>query len=211
MNKPIIIIGAGGHAKVLLDTLLLQGVSVLGISDTDPPKIGSSLFGIKVFGGDEIFKDFPPASVHCVNGLGSINSMDLRKKLFESYKDKGYFFAQVIHPSALIAREVTIGEGSQIMAGAIIQPSTSIGKNCILNTGVSIDHDCEIQDHVHVAPGVTLSGSVKVGRESHIGTGAVVIQNITIGERVLIAAGAVVTQNIPDGVHVKGVPARRFE
>jgi UDP-perosamine 4-acetyltransferase len=207
MNRPVIILGSGGHARVLLDTLLLQPVEVIGLADPCLSR-GGKLLGVNILGGDEAVLGYSPDEVELVNGLGSIGDTAPRKFLYEKFKEKGYCFARVIHPSAVIAGDLRLGEGVQIMAGVVIQPGSSIGSNAIINTRASVDHDCVVGDHAHLAPGVTLSGGVRVGNEAHLGTGAVVIQGIRIGERSTVGAGAVVIRDIPGEMTVIGIPAR---
>ena len=210
-NLPVIVLGAGGHAKVLIDTLLALSVELIGIVDSaSAPKQGSVL-GIPIIGNDEMVLNYPTDEVRLVNGLGSVTSTADRKRLFVDFKSKGYGFAGINHPSAVIAREVSLAEGVQVMAGAVIQPGCALGENTIVNTGASVDHDCSIGAHVHLAPGTTLSGGVEVGSETHIGTGATVIQGIRLGEGSLIAAGALVTEDVPDNVTVMGIPAKVVE
>lgn len=210
MKKPVIVLGAGGHAKVVIDMLLLLEITIRGLTDRDPKKSGSSFLGIKILGTDDVLTDFPPDAVELVNAIGAIAPMEVRRKLFQTCRERGYRFPPVIHPSAILAKDVQLGEGVQVMAGTVIQPGTSVGENSILNTRVSIDHDGKIGPHVHLAPGVVLSGGVKIGEGSHIGTGATVIHDITIGPNVMVGAGAVVTENISDGLKVRGVPAKRY-
>lgn len=208
MNYPVIILGAGGHAKVLIDALRLQSIELLGIADTDIGKRGLSLMGVPVIGGDEEVMAYPVEAICLVNGVGSVRVNPLRRQLFEHFKNKGYRFANVIHPSAIIAIDVVLSEGAQIMAGTVIQTGCHIGINAVINTGSVVDHDCHIGDHVHISPGATLSGGVSVGENAHIGTGATVIQGIQIGHNSLVAAGAVVISDVPNGVIVAGIPAK---
>ncbi len=210
MNIPLIVLCAGGHAKVLINALLDNNAEIIGIVDQDPKKRGACLLGIKVIGDDTLVLDYPPDSIRLVNGLGSVDTLQSRRLLFEKFKKKGYHFATVIHPSAVIAREVTIGEGVQLMAGVRLQPGVSIDANTIVNTAASIDHDCRIGTHTHIAPGAVLSGRVCVGSEVHFGTGATAIQNITIGAQAQVAAGAAVTRDIAAGARVAGVPAKEL-
>jgi len=208
MKLPVIVVGAGGHAKVLIDALKLCSCEVIGIVDADPHKKGVHILGIPVIGNDEIVFSHNPDSVLLANGLGSVAKMSLRQRTFERFQLQGYHFTSVIHPSAVIASDVELAEGVQIMAGAVIQAGCKINANSIVNTRASVDHDCHIGAHVHIAPGVTLSGGVSVGDASHIGTGATVIQGVTIGKECLVAAGSVLLHDISEGITVMGVPAR---
>lgn len=207
MSLPLFILGGGGHAKVLIEALLAGCVKIAGIVDPDPSLAGRSLLGVMVLGGDDVVLRHAPDEIRLVNGLGSIALPKERKDLFERYAALGFSFATVVHPSAVVASDVELAEGVQVMAGAVIQPGSRLGRNAIVNTRSSVDHDCRIGDHVHLAPGVTLSGAVTVGDAAHIGTGATVIQGVTIGGGALIAAGAVVIKDIPAGAVAVGVPA----
>ncbi len=208
MNLPVIMLGAGGHAKVLIDTLQLSGRHIVGIADNDISRHSETILGVPVIGGDEAVFSHPPAGVALVNGLGSVKSTEAREKLFFKFKKAGYFFANVIHSTATVSSYAQVGEGAQIMAGAVVQTGCTIGINSIINTRASVDHDCRIGDHAHIAPGATLSGNVDVGDNVHIGTGAVVIQGIKIGRGSTVAAGAVVVRDVPPAAIVKGVPGR---
>ncbi len=209
MNPPVIIIGAGGHAKVLIEALRLRSVRILGITDPDPTKTGTEILGVRVMGDDTVIGGYSAGSLHLVNGLGSVDIPKRRKDVFETFKAKGFAFATVVHPSAVVASDVVLGEGAQVMAGAVIQPGSRIGRNSIVNTNASVDHDCVIGDHVHLAPGVTLSGSVRIGDCVHVGTGATIIQEVTIGPDSVIGAGSVVLTDVSEKTQFIGVPARR--
>ncbi|WP_206810939.1 acetyltransferase [Paradesulfitobacterium ferrireducens] len=208
MKSPVIVLGAGGHAKVLIDTLLLGSAELVGVTDSNPRKLKDNVLGIPVLGTDEVVLEYSADKILLVNGLGTTSTMENRKNLFDVFKNRGYTFATVIHPSAVISDHAQIREGAQIMAGAIVQVGCSIGANTIVNTKVSIDHDCNIGANVHLAPGVTLSGGVHVAEGVHIGTGATVIQGVTIGKNALIGAGTLVLKDIAEGTTVVGVPAR---
>lgn len=201
--KQVVLIGAGGHARVLRDALDLSGHEILGIVDPDATQ--AARFGLPWLGND----DAPlPAGALLVNAIGGSGKTAPRRAIFEHFQRRGHAFATVIHPTAIIAADVMIGEGSQVMAGAVIQAGARIGANCIVNTRAVVDHDCVIGDHCHLAPGSVLSGTVSIGACSHVGTGAAVIQGIRIGAHCLIGAGAAVTRDIPDGAAALGVPAR---
>jgi sugar O-acyltransferase (sialic acid O-acetyltransferase NeuD family) len=208
VNSPVIILGTGGHAKVLIDALRRQSVAILGATDIDPGKAGQLFFGVRILGSDEVVAQYTSSVICLVNGVGSARSVVLRKELFLRFKNRGNSFANVVHPSAVIASDASLDEGAQIMAGAVLQAGCRIGANVIVNTRVAVDHDCHVGEHVHLAPGVTLSGGVVIGSDTHVGVGATIIQGIRIGSGCLIAAGAVVVRDVPDGATVMGVPAR---
>ena len=210
MNYPVIILGAGGHAKVLIDILLLNSIKILFATDPDPLKMDQAILEIPIMGGDDEVMKYPFESVHLVNGVGSICVSPLRRQLFERCKSLGYQFSNVIHSSAIVSSVVVMNEGTQIMAGVVVQAGCFIGRNTIINTHATVDHDCHIGDHTHIAPGVTLSGGVKIGENSHIGAGATVLQGIEIGRDCLVAAGAVVIRDIPDGAIMAGIPAKHL-
>lgn len=206
MNKPVIIIGNGGHASVLIETLLAQGREIIGYTDIEENKKDATLMYL---GTDDIISEnYNCEEIELVLGLGSIKVTAIRGNLFEYFTELGFTFSQVIHPTAIISPSVTLGQGVQIMAGVILQTNASIGDNSIINTGTTIDHDCVIGKYVHIAPGSTLSGGVEVGDNCHIGTGTTIIQNIKIGKKTTIGAGAVVVRNIGAEKIVYGVPAK---
>lgn len=208
MSLPVIVLGGGGHAKVLIDALLKNYVKVLGFTDLNSDFSGKKILDIPWLGNDEIVFEYSQESILLVNGVGSVGSTLKRCQLFDGFKEKGYLFTKVIHPSAIVASSVELHEGVQLMAGVIIEVDSVIGHNSIINTKVSINHDCRISAHVHIAPGATLSGGVWIGEGSHIGPGVTIIQNIKIGHNCLIGAGTVVVDDIPDNVVVMGVPGK---
>jgi UDP-perosamine 4-acetyltransferase len=210
MSSAVIILGAGGHAKVLIDAMLTSSAIILGVVDSNTALRDGNLLGVPVLGGDEVVNTYLPSEIQLVNGLGSVGIPSKRQQLYEKFKQLGFDFSTIIHPSAIIASHVEQGEGAQIMAGAVIQPCCRIGANSIINTRASVDHDCIIGDHVHIAPGVTLSGGVTIGSGTHVGTGATIIQGVTIANDCLVAAGAVVTRDLIAGTKVRGVPAREY-
>jgi sugar O-acyltransferase (sialic acid O-acetyltransferase NeuD family) len=206
VSLPLIVVGGGGHAKVLISTLLLQHRSVLGF--VDPKPLLPPLLGIAHLGDDWAALLHPPNQVRLINGVGSIDSTVLRQAVYEKFRERQYIFDTVIHPSAIVAPEVHIEDGVQIMAGAVVQPGSRLGANVIINTGARVDHDCVIDAHSHVAPGVTLSGHVYIGKGAHVGTGASIIQGIKVNAGGIVGAGAVVIDDVPAGATVVGVPAK---
>ncbi len=205
MNKPIIIIGNGGHASVLTEILLLQKRNILGYT---APSEEANLYGVKYLGTDKAIEAYSPEEIELVLGLGTISISSVRPNIFRKMKNKGYTFANCIHPKSIISLTAILAEGVQLMAGAIIQAHVQIGENTIINTGAIIEHDCLIGAHVHIAPGTTLSGGVIIGNEAHIGTGSSIIQGVEIGKNTLIGAGSVVISNIGTSKKAFGVPAK---
>ncbi len=196
MSKKIYVLGAGGHASVLVDILKQNEFAISGLFSPDIDFEREVLSGIAIFENeDEIFKSSNDA-IQIVNGLGSLPGSELRTKLYDKFSEKGYSFLEVISKQAIISEFATLGKGVQVMPGAIIQAGAVIGDNSIINTGAIIEHDCIIGAHNHIAPGVTLSGQVKTGDFVHIGTGANVIQSVTIGDKAIISVGANVTKDI---------------
>jgi sugar O-acyltransferase (sialic acid O-acetyltransferase NeuD family) len=206
LTTPVIILGGGGHAKVLIEGLKRLEVEIIGIADG--AIAGDAPFGLTVIGDDNAVFEYDIDEVALVNGVGSLPGDLRRRKLWRKFEDQGYRFAAVVHPDAMVAADVEWGSGVQIMAGAIIQPGTRIGTHSIINTGSRVDHDCIIGSDVHIAPGATLSGGVQVGDGAHIGTGAVVIQSVAIGAGSVLAAGAIVVTEVEKGERVASYAAR---
>ncbi len=208
-KAPVIIIGAGGHARVLIDILKLEDRVIIGLVTRE--KSVDAVAGVPVLGGDDCLEKYPPGSCEVVNGIGSIGDMSARKEIFTRLKSIGYVFSSVVHPSAILATGINLGEGVQMMAGSVIQTGVAIGDNSIINTGSIVDHDSFIGSHVHIAPGVVISGGVRIGDLTHIGTATAVIQGIQIGKEVVIGAGSVVIRDIPEKVTAVGIPAKVSE
>lgn len=207
MTVPVIIIGAGGHARVLISVLKALRREIIGILHPDATLIGQCIAGISIIGNDDKVLEYAPDSIELVNGIGSVSSTEKRKEIYMKFKNDGYSFATVVHPSSTIMNDLQLGESVQVMAGVIVQTGCVIGDNAIINTGVIIDHDCMIGDHSHIAPGAVLSGGVQIGEMVHIGTAATVIQGIKISAGAIIGAGAVVIRDVPKGKKVIGNPA----
>jgi sugar O-acyltransferase (sialic acid O-acetyltransferase NeuD family) len=203
-------LGAGGHARVIIDIVRCMGeYEIVGLVDRDPTLTGQTVEGVPVIGTEELLPELLRKNIRqFFVGVGGIGDNAVRARLFTRVCEMGFTPITAAHPRAVIAASAKIGKGSVLMAGAILTPGSSIGEDTIVNTGAIVDHDCEIGDHVHIAPGVTLSGNVRVGAYSHIGTGASVKQGMTIGANTVVGAGAVVVSDLPGNVTAVGVPAR---
>ncbi|MFM5331317.1 acetyltransferase [Aeromonas veronii] len=195
MNKPLIVLGAGGHASVLVDMLRSQGVVPIALVAPAAGTLRAALADIP-FWHDEKILTYHPDKVVLVNGIGSLPGNPLRATLFARYRALGYRFASVVSAQAMVSDYAVLEEGAQVMAGAIIQAGTQIGANSIINSGAIVDHDCRLGDDNHIAPGAVLSGGVVTGERVHIGTGAAVIQNIKIGSHTVVGAGATVVKDL---------------
>lgn len=212
MSKPIFILGAGGHAKVVLECLQQNPeIEMSGFLEIDKKLIGTSLLGFPIFDQEIILKKYNAKNILLANGIGSVNISTVRSEQFKKLKKMSYDFHTLIHTTSYYSKDVMIGEGSQLLARSIILTGTKIGCNTIINTSASIDHDCLIGNHVHIAPGAILSGGVLIEDNCHVGVGATIIQGIHIGQNSLIAAGAVVVENIPENSRVAGVPAKQIQ
>lgn len=209
IKKKIILIGGGGHCKVVISQLeKLDKFEIAGIVD-NYKSVGSSVMEIEVIGKDWNLKNFYRKGIRCaLITVGSVKDNSKRHKLFNIAKGIGYEFPVIISPTTMVDESVRIDEGTVIMPGCIVNIDSSIGKNCIINTGTIIEHDCKIGNHCHIAPGVNLSGGVEIGDLSFVGISSTIIQGIKIGKNVTVGAGSVVTNDIPDNAVVVGNPAR---
>ena len=178
-------IGAGGHAKVIIDILSqFPDIEVVGLVELATRLFGEAVAGSLILGDDQLLPQLLAEGVGVAFiGIGGVGNNLPRAKSFERILSLGFDMINAIHSHAVVAKSARLGRGVCIMAGAVVNPAAEIGDNVILNTHCTVEHDCTIGDHVHIAPGATLSGAVQVGRLSHIGTGASVRQGIRIGER----------------------------
>jgi len=208
VRKKLVIWGASGHALVVADAARLgDEYEIAGfIDDVHPGRNGEEFRGAVILGGRERLDVLSSQGVNnLVFGFGDCRA---RLELAEFARRKGFRLATVIHPRAFVAADASVGCGTVILAGAIVNPATRIGENVIVNTSASVDHECLIEDGAHIGPGVHLGGRVRVGRAAWIGIGATVIDRSSIGAEAVIGAGAVVVADIPDGVLAYGIPAR---
>lgn len=203
-HEKLLIIGAGGHGKVVAD-IAFQTRRYKNIGFLDDDESLQDVFGIKVEGkSNKALEHIEEADIFI-----AVGNADIRKNIQKKLMRVGAIVPTLIHPNAVIGKSVRIGEGTVIMAGAVINPDSKIGKGCIINTCASVDHDCRIEDYVHVSVGAHLCGTVTVGEGTWIGAGVMVSNNIDICERCMVGAGAVVVKNISESGVYMGVPAGR--
>jgi UDP-N-acetylbacillosamine N-acetyltransferase len=206
--QKLVVWGASGHALVVADIIRAEReFEIVGfLDDLDPARAQGAFGGSTVLGGRQELPRLREQGVQ--NVIIAIGDCRTRLELAAVARSHGFLLARAIHPSAVLAQDVEVGEGTVIAAGAVINPSVRIGHSVIVNTSASIDHECIVGDGVHVGPGVRLGGRVSIGNGTWLGIGAVVRDHVVIGERSIIGAGAVVLSDIPAGVVAYGLPAK---
>lgn len=207
-------LGAGGNARSVLDALAEAGeIQVVGLLDA--LRVGSSLDGIAVLGGDELLPELRTRGVtHFFVGIGGAGrapwSGNARAAVHAAGLAAGLEPLTVIHPGAIVSRRATLGAGACVLAGAVINAGANVGVNALINTGAIVEHDCHVGAHAHVATGARLAGAVWVGDMAHVGAGATIRQGLTIGDGAVVGIGAAVTRDVVAATVVAGVPARRL-
>jgi len=196
----VIVVGSGGHAKVVITTARAAGLEVTALTDDDPARWGQFVLGVEIIGpAPPILDDPRQVAVLAIGG----NRARQRRALAARCQ-----FATLVHPGAIVDASVRLGAGTVVFAGAVIQPDAVLGAHVIVNTGASIDHDCAIGDFAHIAPGAHLAGGVELGEGGFLGIGAVVIPNVRIGAWTTVGAGAAVVDDLAANLVAAGVPAR---
>lgn len=202
-TERLVLIGGGGHAKVVLDAYRLGHLDVhIEVRDDDPAKEGESFLGLVI--------ETPIGALDALrcNCHVAIGDNATRRRLAEALERAGSTLQSVVHPRAIVAADASLGAGAFVAAGAAVAPDARIGRSAIVNHLAIVDHDCVVGDWCHIAPGAVLGGGVSVGAECFIGSGAVVLPGLHIGAGALIGAGAVVTRDVAAGAKVLGIPAK---
>jgi len=209
-GRVCVILGGGGHARVLIDTLQqYTKIRIAGILDPNRTLWGQSMLDVPVLGGDDLLPELVRKDVNCfVIGMGSIGNFQLRQKLYQTAIALGIEVVSVIHRTATISRWAQVGQGLQMMPYSVINAGAVVGNNVIINTGAIVEHDCVLDDFVHVATGAQLASTVRLGKGAHIGAGAAVRQCLTIGEGAIVGIGAAVVEDVNPYTTVVGVPAK---
>ena len=203
------VIGGGGHAKVLISILKKCSYEVVGY--TDHYDLGNIL-GISYLGTDSVLKEIREESgvSHAVVGIGKVDCSDTRLRIQEDVKRWGLRFPIITSPRSSVNEDVVLGEGTVVFDGAVINSGARIGKACIINSNSTVEHDCIIEDDVHIGPGAAVSGGVEIGHHCMIGVGASIRHGVTIVSGSLVGAGATVSRNIQDSGTYVGTPARKI-
>jgi len=209
MKQSTIVLGAGGHAKVIIDSLCELHIPIACLAVDFFDDQNALFLDSPVLTEKRAIQTFPAQSHPVVNGVGILPGEQKRQTMIEYWQQQGYQFPQVIHPTAIVSQFACFKQGVQILARAVVQVASAIGEHCIINTAAVVEHDCDIAAHVHIAPGAILCGGVQVGHGAFIGAGAIVKPEIQIGANSVVAAGAVVVKDVAAGTTVVGIPARR--
>jgi sugar O-acyltransferase (sialic acid O-acetyltransferase NeuD family) len=211
MNGKIVVVGGGGQAKVIINTLnKLGNYQILGYTDL---RDKGTLLGAEYLGNDDVLPGILKEHLNCkaVIGIGSVQISNKREQVYKMLKEIGYSLPVIVSKDAIVNEGVSLGEGTVILEQAIVNVSSKIGRGVIINTGAIVEHDCTVGNFVHLAVGAIISGGVEVGDNCIIGVGATVIQYKKIGKNCLIAAGSVVIKDtIQEGTYF-GVPALKFD
>jgi UDP-N-acetylbacillosamine N-acetyltransferase len=206
-ERPLMVWGAAGHAKVVADIARLCSLRIVGfLDDLNASRNGETFCGAKVYVERSCLERFWEQGIRSM--AVAIGAPRIRLELAGWASQMGFSFPPLVHPRATVAAGVELAPGTVAMAGSVINSGTSLGTQCIINTGATVDHDCVLGDGATICPGVHLGGGVQVGRAVWVGIGACVRDHLAIGDASLIGAGAVVTKNIPPAVVAYGVPAR---
>ena len=205
MSKKLVIIGASGHGKVVANIAKLNHYDDIVFLDDDSSKDKCGQYD--VIGTS---KNIDKYSVKNCDFVIAIGDNKIRSDIYNMLVKKKFSIATLIHPTAVLDETVTIGEGTVVMANAVINTSTKIGEACIINTSSSVDHDCIIKNYVHISPNVSIAGSVSIGEKTWVGIGSILVNNINITQDCIIGAGSVVTKDIKKAGTYVGTPVRRL-
>jgi len=210
-KEKIILIGGGGHARVVIEAIRLCGqYEIAGIVVSQPAE-AASVSGVEVVGAIEDLPGLYAGGVQCAAiCIGSVGDTSVRADFYRQVETAGFRFPPLVHPRAIVSPDAVLFEGAQVMAGAVVQTGGRIGANAVINTAAVVEHDCIINNHAFIGPAAALLGDCVVGMGAFIGAGAIVLQKVRIGDYAVVAAGAVVIADIAAASRVKGVPARPY-
>lgn len=204
----IVVIGGGGHAKVLMSVLKRLPYEVVGYTD---PNDGGPVLGVHRLGDDQVLAGLAQdhQGLRCAMGLGKTDASAGRMRFLDAACALGFDFPLIASPHAVVNEEVVLGAGTVVLDGTVVNSGTVTGRLCILNTNSTVEHDCRLGDNVHIAPGATVCGGVSIAENCMIGAGSTVVQGVTIGADCLIGAGSTVIGDITGPGTYVGHPARR--
>lgn len=207
-SKNIIIVGAGGHARVVIDAAENVGLNILGIIDIEYKNQNENILGYDVLGDFSVIERYDCKDVMVMIAIGDNK---LRSQYFYRAKKLGFFLPAIVHPTAIVSKHANLGMGVFINAGVIINAKVVVNNDTIINTAAIVDHEVLIGEHCHIGPGVKIAGRVQIGNYAFIGIGTNIIDKTIIGEDVIVGAGSVIIKNIESNSTVVGVPGKKIK
>jgi len=209
MMNGIVVVGGGGHAKVVVGVLKKLHFEIVGYTD---PQDRGTILGMPYLGNDDILAEFASRRSDCgaVLGLGKIDASPTRRRLQAEVEALGFEFPVIVSPHAVVNEEVALGPGTVVFDGAVINSGATTGRSCIINTNSTVEHDCRLGENVHIASGSIVSGGVSIGADCMIGAGSTIVQDVTMCPDCLIGAGSTVIRDIAAPGIYAGNPARRI-
>ncbi len=202
-GEPVVVYGASGHARVLIDLMRLAG-ELFPVAAVDDSPSDAEVLGVPVLGTSSLFAQLRADGIdRAVLGIGSVHKHQFRAKLYDRLVAAGFNIPNLIHPRAMVEPSVVMGVGNQIFAGAVVGSAAKLGDNTIINSGTIVSHDCVIASHTHVSPGAILAGGVEVGENTLVGMGVTVYLGVRIGSNVVISNGSHIMKDVPDGTVVR--------
>lgn len=201
-RDPVLLLGAGGHARACIDVIEEHGGYEIGGLIGRTEEVGLEVLGYPVVGADKDLIDLTREYRHVIVAAGQIKTPDLRIRLRDAAREAGYQFPTVVSPRAHVSQHAEIGEGTVVLHGAVVNAGARVGRNCIVNSMALVEHDVTVADHCHVSTGARVNSGVAIGSGTFIGSGAIVRQSLTIGSRCVVGMGQRVLRDCPDGCQV---------
>lgn len=209
MKEKVVLVGAGGHCKILIESIDRNIYEIVGILDNNLKK-GTEIAGIPVIGDDHDAKAFYDSGI-CNAVIAIVGNLKIRRMLLEQYREIGFSFPRILHPSSCISSSAQVGEGVAVLAGAYVNAEAIVQDFATINTGAVVEHEVLIGENSHIAPRATLLGAGRVGKDTMVGAGSIILQQVIIGEQCTIGAGSIVLKNVRDRKMVYGNPAKEKE
>jgi sugar O-acyltransferase (sialic acid O-acetyltransferase NeuD family) len=207
--KKIVLVGAGGHALSVIDSIQSNGeYEIVGITDFKYV-VGEKVLGYEILGDDSILRSvFESGVKYAFITVGSIGNTSLREKLYSMLKSEGFILPAIIDISSNIGSDVSLGEGIYVGKNTVVNAKSTLGDMAIINTGALIEHSCCVNEFTHIGPGAVICGDVKIGAFTHVGANSTIIQGVNIGDHSLIGAGSIVVHDVPSKVIAYGNPCK---
>lgn len=209
MKKKVILLGAGGHAKAVIDAMDLQTFKIIGLIDVDEKHLHEKINNVTIIDCENNLDSYYPHTADSAFvAIGHMGNYQVRNELYRKLKSFGFELVNIIHHDTTISPSVNMGEGNVIMPRCVLNAEVRLGSNSIINTGAIVEHEVSLGNGIHIAPGSIVCGGCTISDNVFVGAGSVIIQGITIGENSIVGAGSVVISDIPANVIAAGVPAK---